>query len=54
MNIAKVTEIIAWGYKSAGLLNEDGFKIPLHCADHTLEQCLVITEKELLAETEDQ
>lgn len=52
MNIAKVCEIMAWGFKNTGLLTEEGFTAPVVCADHSLDHCLVITEDELAAETE--
>ena len=47
MNVAKVAEIIAWGYQSGGLLDETGFTVPLKNQGHLQEQCLVITEQEL-------
>ena len=50
MNIAKVAEIMAWGYKNTGLLNDEGFTVPLTYKDHLMEQCLVITDEELRAE----
>lgn len=56
MNVAKVAEIIAWGYQSGGLLDEKGFTVPLKKQDHLQDQCLVITEQELqeLAPTEEE
>ena len=47
MNVAKVAEIIAWGYQSGGLLDENGFTVPLKRQGHLQDQCLVITEQEL-------
>lgn len=52
MNIAKVCEVMGWGFKNTGLLTEEGFTAPVTCADHSLDQCLIITEDELAAETE--
>lgn len=52
MNIAKVCEIMAWGFKNSSLLTEDGFTVSVACTDHTLDQCLILTEDELAAETE--
>ena len=34
MNVAKVAEIIAWGYQSGGLLDETGFTVPLKNQGH--------------------
>lgn len=53
MNIAKVAEIIAWGYRSSGLLDDTGFKVAITPANRALDQCLIITETELLTETEE-
>ena len=53
MNIAKVCEIMAWGFKNTSLLTEDGFTVPVTCEDDSLNQCLVITEDELVAEMGD-
>lgn len=52
MNIAKVCEIMAWGYKSTGLLTTEGFQVPVASEDRAQEQCLIVTEDELDAETE--
>ena len=53
MNIAKVAEIMAWGYRNTGLLNDDGFTVPLSYKDTMMEQCLVITDDMLRAEGDD-
>ncbi|MGM9524984.1 MAG: hypothetical protein ACI3U1_01810 [Peptococcaceae bacterium] len=47
MNVAKVAEIMAWGYKNTGLLTAEGFTVPLNCSDSSLNQCLILTEDEL-------
>lgn len=47
MNIAKVCEIMAWGYKNVGLLDENGFTCPLGDTTKQLDKCLIITEDEL-------
>ncbi len=52
MNIAKVCEIMAWGFKNTSLLTEEGFTAPVDCMDHSMDHCLIITEDELAAETE--
>lgn len=53
MNIAKVAEIMAWGYRNTGLLNDDGFTVSLSYKDTMMEQCLVITDDMLRAEGDD-
>lgn len=54
MNVAKVCEIMAWGYQNTGLLDEHGFTVPLSCEGQPLSQCLILTEDELPPETEAQ
>ena len=52
MSVAKICEIMAWGFKNTGLLKEDGFTVPVVCENHTLEHCLILTEDDLAEETE--
>lgn len=52
MNVAKVAEILSWGLKNMGLLDDDGLKIPVEFQKHLLDQCLVITDEELRAKEE--
>lgn len=42
MNIAKVAEIMAWGYRNTGLLNENGFTVALHMDNTAWEECMVL------------
>lgn len=53
MSVAKVCEIMAWGFKNTGMLDAEGFTVPLKYNDHSQEQCLIITRKELEAELEE-
>ena len=54
MDVAKVCEIMAWGYKNTGLLDEQGFTVTLPpLKNHALEKCLILTDDELPPETED-
>ena len=51
MNIAKICDILAWGFRHTGLLTENGFTIPL-AANAALDDTLLLTEdalKEALA-----
>lgn len=50
MNIAKVAEIMTWGYRNTGLLDDQGFTVPLSYRDTMMEQCLVITDEALQLE----
>ena len=52
MNIAKVCEIMAWGFRNTGLLNADGFTVPLDMKDGTWEECMVIENDLVPSETE--
>ena len=47
MNVAKVCEILSWGYRNAGLLNADGFTIPIDMKSGELDGTLILTEDEL-------
>lgn len=47
MNIAKVCEIMAWGYKNNGLLDENGFTVSLDKNTKKMDKCLIITENDL-------
>lgn len=47
MNVAKVCEIMAWGYKNVGLLDADGFTVPVKVDDGILDETLVLSEDEL-------
>lgn len=42
MNIAKVCEIMAWGYRNTGLLNADGFTVELKMNNDVWEECMVL------------
>ena len=42
MNIAKVAEIISWGFVNLGYVKEEGFAYPLTIQDHALHEYLNI------------
>lgn len=42
MNVAKVAEIMAWGFRNTGLLDEDGFTVPLNMVRDVWEECMVL------------
>lgn len=43
MNIAKTCEIITWGVKNLGLLDQNGFKVPVVSRQDVAEDCLILT-----------
>ena len=47
MNIAKVAEIIAWGCKNIGLINQEGFCVPVNMECMSLSECLTLTSEEI-------
>ena len=51
MNIAKVCEIMAWGIKNLGILDQNGFCVPVLSRSEIDEDCLVLT-KTMLTERE--
>ena len=53
MSVAKVSEIMAWGFKNTGMLDAEGFTVPLNYDDRSQDQCLIITRNELEAEMEE-
>lgn len=52
MNIAKVCEIMTWGIKNLGLLNENGFTVYVATRNEVEKDCIILTEK-LLKERRD-
>lgn len=47
LNIAKVCEIISWAYQDVGLLNKEGFTIPVKMQLRSLDGCYVYKSSEL-------
>lgn len=47
MNIAKVSEILSWSCKNMGILNQDGFQIPLKMKQSDWAECLVLSSEEI-------
>ena len=52
MNIAKVSEILSWGCRNLGLLNQKGFQVPLQMKPSDWTECLVLSSEELALEDE--
>ncbi len=49
MNIAKVCEIMMWGDKRLGLLNQNGFQVPVQ-RQNTLDDDILLLTKSMLKE----
>ena len=52
MNVAKVCDIIAWGCKNLGILEYDGFKVPINITDTILGEDVVLYDADLDGEVE--
>lgn len=47
MNVAKLCDIISWGCKNLGLLEYDGFKVPVDISKSILGEEIVLYDKDL-------
>ena len=47
MNVAKVSEIIAWAYKNMGMLSERGFTVPLDISKTILGEDIIFRDDNL-------
>lgn len=47
MNVAKVAEIVAWNCKNLGLLNQDGFQVPLNMEEAAFATFLTLKDEEI-------
>lgn len=47
MNIANVSEILSWGCKNLGILNQEGFQIPLEMRQSDWGECLVLSSEDI-------
>lgn len=52
MNVAKICDIIAWGCKNLGLLDERGFKVPVDISGSILGEEVVLYDMDLDEEVE--
>ena len=53
MTISKVCEIMAWENKNLGLLDRDGFRVPLEVNGNILGECIILTDEDLLEDEAD-
>jgi hypothetical protein len=47
MNVAKVSEIIAWAYKNMGLLSARGFTIPIDISKSILGEDVIYRDDDI-------
>ena len=47
MNVAKVGEIMAWGFRNVGMLDDDGFTVPLQMKDEDWQECMVLESSQV-------
>lgn len=47
MNVAKVCEILAWGCKDMGILNQEGFQVPLNGKMGLWSECLIMSSEKI-------
>lgn len=49
MNIAVVCDIISWGFKNAGLIDDNGFTVALNVDEHALGEATIFSKTQLEA-----
>ena len=47
MNVAKVCDIMAWENKNLGILDRDGFTVPLATNKNMIGECVILDETDL-------
>lgn len=47
MNIAKVCELMSWQDLNLGILDKEGFTVPLAMNDHFLGECITLKDRDL-------
>ena len=47
MNVAKVCDIMAWENKNLGILDRDGFTVPLATNKNMIGECVILDEADL-------
>ena len=52
MNVAKICDIISWGCKNLGILDYDGFKVPININDTIMGEEVIIYKADMNSEVE--
>jgi len=52
MTIAKVCEIMAWQDQNLGLMNTEGFIVPITINENFVGECITLTDEDLLEDEE--
>lgn len=47
MNIAKVCEIMSWENKHMGILNQDGFAVPITINENIMGKCIILSDDDI-------
>lgn len=47
MNVAKICEIMAWGFKHTGFIDKSGFTVPCPAISNEMSECLVLRADEI-------
>ena len=47
MNVAKISEIMVWGFKNLGLLDKNGFKVPIEMHHTDWQECIVLESSQI-------
>lgn len=50
MTIAKVCEIMTWENQNIGILDLDGFQVPLQMNEHYIGECITLSDTDLVEE----
>lgn len=54
MNIAKICEIMSWCCKNIGIINQDGFTVPLELELDKWKECLILPSQEVILDKEEE
>lgn len=52
LNIAKACEIMAWENQNIGILNQDGFTVPIKVNTNIMGECIILNDDDLVEEDE--
>lgn len=47
MSVSKICDIMAWHDRSLGIVDDDGFCVPIHRNDHIFGECVIFDDEDL-------
>lgn len=47
MNVAKVAEIMSWICQNIGVMNDNGFTVPLEVSENFIGECIILKDSDL-------